>query len=144
MRYKIVEEHDNRVRVRVEYVVLGGPESYHNYPMLWSDREQGFFVFPGAPSWGRLAMDVYVCWEYRYGREVESMICIVEEHFNVPIFNVYHPQEGFSGRRGGDVANQYSTEVEEYKRTDTATFDCLYHQGIALLVIGQPKPTTLR
>ena len=125
-----MEENDDRVRVRVEYVLLSGPESYHNYPMLWSNREQGFFVLAGAPSRSRFAVDVYVRGEYRYSREVESVIRTHEGDFDVSVLDTYYPQERLPGWSGGDVPNQYPTKVKEYERTNTATLDGLlggYH-----------------
>ena len=76
-------------------------------------------------------MNIDVRCEHRNRWEVESMIRILEGHFDISAFNVYHPQEGFSGRRVGDVTNQYSTKVEEYERTDAAALDCLYHQEVS-------------
>ena len=55
-----------------------------------SNRKQGFFVFAGAPSWGRLAMYVDVRREHRYSREVESMIRVSEKDFDVPVLNLYY------------------------------------------------------
>jgi len=100
-----MEEHDNRVRVRVEYVFPSGSESYHNYSVLRGDGEQCFLVFTRAPSWSRLAVNVYVRCEYRYRGEVESVIRILKEDFDISVFNVYYPQEGFSRGRGSDVAD---------------------------------------
>ena len=94
--------------------------------MLRSDGEQGFLLFPRAPSRGRLAVDVYVCCKHRYKGKLESVIRILEEDFYIPVLNVYYSQEGFSRGRGSDVADQYSAKVEEYKRTDTAALDRLY------------------
>lgn len=105
MRHEIAEEHDDRVRIRVEYVVPSGSKSYHNYSVLGSDGEQGFFVFPRAPSWSRLAVNVYVRRKYRYRGEVKSVTRILKEDFDVSVFNVYYPQERFSRGRGSDVAN---------------------------------------
>ena len=97
-------KHDNCVRVRVEYVVLGGSESYYNYPMFWSDREKSFLIFPRAPSWRGLAVNVYIRCKHRYRGEVESVGCIMEEYLGVSVLNVYYPQEGFpDGKR--NVAN---------------------------------------
>ena len=73
--------------------------------MLRSDREQCFLVFPRAPSWGRLAVNIYVRCKYRYRGEVESVIRILKEHFDISVFDVYYPQKGFSRGRGGDVAD---------------------------------------
>lgn len=130
VRYEIVEEHYDRVRIRVEYVVPSGSEGYHNYPMLRSNREQSFFAFAWAPSRSGLAVNVDVCCEYRDRWEMESMIRILEGDFDISVLNVYHPQEGFSRGRVGNVTNQYSTKVEEYERTDTATLDCLYPKEV--------------
>lgn len=77
MRHEVVKEDNNCVRIRVEDVVLSGSESYHNYPMLRSNRKQSFFVFAGAPSRSGFAVNVYVRGEYRYTGEVESMIRIL-------------------------------------------------------------------
>jgi hypothetical protein len=73
--------------------------------VLRSDGEQGFFILPRAPSWSRLAVDVYVRCKYRYRGKVESVIRILEEDFDISVFNVYHPQERFSRGRGSDVAD---------------------------------------
>ena len=136
-------EHDNRIRVRVEYVVLGGSESYYNYSMFWSDREESFLVFPRTPDWSGLAVNVYIRCKHRYRGEVESMIRIMEEYLNVSVLNVYYPQEGFSDGNG-DVANQYPSKVEKYERPDAAALDCLRRQEVTLLVTGLPKLTTFR
>lgn len=110
--------------------------------MLRSDREQGFFVFARAPSRSRLAVNVYVRGEYRYRWEMERVACVLERDFDIPVFNIYYPQEGFSGGGGGDVTDEYPTKVEEYERTDTAALDCLHHWEVTMLVIGLPKRTT--
>ena len=55
--------------------------------MLWSDRKQSFFVFPGAPSRSRFAVNVYVRGEYRYRWELESVVRIREEDFNISVLN---------------------------------------------------------
>jgi len=125
VRHEITEGDDDRIRVRVENVFLSGPDSHHNYPMLWSNREQGLFVLAGAPSRGRFAVDVYVRREYRYSREVEGVIRIHEGDFNISVLNTYYPQERFPRGGGSDVPNQYPTKVKEYERTDTATLDGL-------------------
>lgn len=121
-------KHDNRIRVRVEYVVLRGSESYYNYPMFWSDREESFLFFPRTPDWSGLAVNVYIRCKHRYRGEVESVIRIMEEYLNVSVLNVYYPQEGFSDGKG-DVANQYPSKVEKYERPDAAALDCLRRPG---------------
>ena len=126
-----MEEDDNCVGIRIEYVVLGGSESYHNYPMLWSNGEQGFLVFAGAPSRSGFAVNVYVRSEHRYRREVEGVIRILEGDFNISILNTYYPQERFSGGSGGNVSDQYPAKVEEYERTDTAALDDLFRRAVS-------------
>jgi hypothetical protein len=105
VRHEIVEEDDDRVRIRVEYIVPSGSKSDDNYPMLGSDREQGFFVLARAPSRSRLAVNVYVRSEQSYSWEVESATRILEGNFNVSVLNIYYPEERFSVGGGGDVAN---------------------------------------
>ena len=125
-----MEEDDNGVRVRVEYVVLGGSESDHNYPMFGSDGKQGFLLFTGAPGRSGFAVDVYVHSEdrCRYLRKVESVNRVLERDFDISVLNLYYPQEGFSAGSGGDMTHQYPAKVEEYKRTNTAALDGLYHR----------------
>lgn len=65
-------------------------------------------------------MNVDVRREHRYRWEVESVVCILKGDFNISVHNVYYPQEWFPRGGTGDVANKYSTKVEEYERTDTA------------------------
>lgn len=107
MRHEILEEDDDRVRVRVEYVVLSGSESNHNYPMFRSHGKQGFFLFARAPGGSGLAVDVHVRSEHGHGywRKMESVDRVLERDLNVPVLNLHYPQEGFSTGCGGDVAN---------------------------------------
>jgi len=71
-------------------------------------------------------VDIYVRGEYRYSREVESVIRTHEGDFNIPVLNTYYPQERFSGGGGGDVPDQYSTKVKECERTNAAALDGLF------------------
>ena len=137
-----MKEDDDRVRVGIKYVVLSGSESHHNYPMLRSDREQGFFVFARAPGRSRFAVNVYVRSEHRYGWEMESVVRVREKDFNIPVLNSYHTQERFSRGGGGDVSDKYPAKVEEYERTDTTALDGLPHQEVTVLAILLPKLTT--
>ena len=140
--HEIVKEDNDRVRVRVEYVVLSGSEGDHDYPVLRSYGEQGFFLFAGTPGRSRLAVYVYVRGEHRnrYWRKVESMNRVLEGDFDVTALNLHYPQEGFSAGSGGDVTNQYPAKVEEYERTNAAALDSLYHhRGIVMLTTGMPK-----
>lgn len=51
-------------------------------------------------------MNVYIRGEYRYSREVESVIRTLEGDFNISVLDTYYPQERFPGGGGGDVPNQ--------------------------------------
>ena len=88
-----MEEDDNRVRVRVEYVVLSGPESNHNYPMLRGHGEQSFLIFARTPGRSGFTVDVYVCSElrYRYWGKVESVKRVLERDFDVSVLNLDYP-----------------------------------------------------
>ena len=142
MRHEIVKEDDDRVRVRVEYIVLSGSEGYRNYSMLWRYREQSFFVLAGAPSRSRFAVDVYVRCEHGYKWEVESVVCILEGNLDVPVLDSYYSQERFAEGGGSDMPDQYPTKVEEYERTDTAALDGLIRREVAVLAIGLLREDT--
>lgn len=139
-----MEEDDDRVRIRIEYVILSGPESDHNYPMLRSHGKQRFLLFARAPGWRRLAVNVYVRGEHRrrYWWKVESVNGFLERDLDVSILDLYYPQEGLSFGSGSDVTNQYPAKVEEYKRTNAAALDgLLHHQVVVVLTIEAPKLT---
>jgi hypothetical protein len=73
--------------------------------VLRSDGEQGFLILSRAPSWSRLAVDVDIRCKYGYRGKVESVSRILEEDFDISVFDVYYPQERFSRGRGSDVAD---------------------------------------